>query len=169
MNYQLEMNYHQDVMENIRCLTLSIGADNQEEFKWIADNLDLFRTESANYYYKILERVLSETNTQLYVVNSTGSEKGHYEFKQLSTVNEGLSFFNKYNNHLFLFLKNEDKSLQSCIFKDILIEMYNKGYSIFKLDDFYTEGNSVTFYSKNKKLYDKLKKIAEINGFHMLQ
>ena len=46
MNYQLEMNYHEDVEESKPCFTLSIGANNQEEFKWIVDNLVVFRSGS---------------------------------------------------------------------------------------------------------------------------
>lgn len=168
MNYQLEMNYHKDVTENIQCFTLSIGANNKEEFKWIIDNLVDFRAESVNYYYKILKRVLLETNTHLYVINGTRSEMKYYDFNKISIANEDLSFFNNYNNHVFCFLKNGDEALQSCIVKDTFIEMYNKGYSFFKLRDYYAEGNSITFYSKNQELYAQLEKIAKINGFHLL-
>ena len=169
MNYQLEMNYHEDVIENIRCFTLSIGANNKEEFKWIIDNLVVFRTESVNYYYKVLKRVLSETNTHLYVINGTRSEMKYYDFNKIGITNENLSFFNKYNNHVVCLLKNEDEVLQSCIIKDTFIEMYNKGYSFFKLHDYYAEGNSITFYSKSQELYVQLEKIAKTNGFHLLQ
>lgn len=168
MNYQLEMNYHEDVIESKPCFTLSIGANNNEEFKWIIDNLVVFRTESVKYYHRILKKVLSETNTYLYVINVTRSDKEYYDLEKISIANEDTSFFDKHNNHAFCLLKKENEDLRSCISKDTFIEMYNAGCLFFKLHDYYIEGNSITFYSKNQEQYVQVEKVATMYGFHMI-
>ena len=94
MNYRLEMNYHKDIVDNVLCFTLSIGANNKEEFKWIVDNLMDFKTESVCYYYTILKNLLLQTKKNLYVINR---EENKIECFDLNKMNapEALSFFKK--------------------------------------------------------------------------
>lgn len=66
--YDKEANCLMDVVKNIECVNLSVGANNRESFAWILNNFELFQQESIESYNKIICSILHKEKTKLYFI-----------------------------------------------------------------------------------------------------
>lgn len=195
MNYQKEINEIIDVVTNLECLNLSIGANNQDEFFWINNNYDFFKKESIETYNQIINIYKNKAKKNLFFIID---QKKDYDY---TLVEKHLGIGNKYkeetadfyfktiylaNNYRFgyatiddikpqnfsylsnkiLFFSENDASFLEKIKNvhnktDIFKILYNIGYTIFVPHDFYSEGNSLTFYSKNKESLTTISTISK--------
>ncbi|QVK19263.1 hypothetical protein KHQ81_06065 [Mycoplasmatota bacterium] len=101
MNYQKEINQHIDLSKNIDCLSLSIGANNKEEFSWIVENISAFKKESMEAYNSVIEKYKSKEHKKMYIIVE---QKKDINF---SSVEKHLGLWNKYKQ-IPLDYKSED-------------------------------------------------------------
>ncbi len=166
MNYQLEMNYIESAIRHVYAFNTCIGANNIQEFEWIVNNIDDFRMQSINYYQKILDAFLTKTGMRLYAYELYQNTTQHSPFQEMSAHNIDLSFLDQCNKFIGILSKQEPSSLQFFENQDILFEtMYEKGYALFEVMDYFTEGNSMTFYCRNCEVLSQLEEIARAIGF----
>lgn len=202
--YDKEFNYHIDPVKKIESLTLSLGANNQEDFAWIVENLSLFKKESAETYEKIIISYLSQEKAALYFIIQENKDSAFTavekhlgiwkNYKDFPIENKSKDFFLKDNyryahallNNLkvenmqlfgstlgFFLLINKDVKFYENInytddYKDIFEYLYSIDYLIATFRDLWTEGNSLTFYSKNHQKLEKIVNIAKENDFKIL-
>jgi len=170
MNYQFEMNYiDKSVIRKVPAFNTCIGPNNPQEFGWVANNIDDFRTQSIEIYQKLLAAFLTENGMKLYVYDINKNIHGHPLFQEIPVGNVDLAFLNQRNR--FIAILSEHKPSSSRIFEDqdMFFEiMYEKGYALFEINDFFTEGNSMTFYCRNYEVLSQLEQIAKTIGFQKI-
>lgn len=166
MNYQLEMNYITSEIRHVVALNTCIGANNPQEFGWIANNINDFRMQSIEFYQKILDAFLTKAGMKLYVSEFCQNTPPSSLFQEMSINDVNMSFLNQCNQFLVILSKHAPSSLQFFESQDILFEaMYEKGYTLFEINDYFTEGNSMTFYCRNSEVLSQLEEIARTIGF----
>lgn len=166
VNYQLEMNYIKSEIRHVIALNTCIGAGNPQEFGWIVNNINDFRMQSIELYQKILDVFLTKTGMKLYVFEFYQNTHQHTLFQEIPINNVNLSFLNQCNKFIVILSKYEPSSLQFFENQDMLFEtMYKKGYALFEINDYFTEGNSMTFYCRNCEVLSQLEEIARTIGF----
>ena len=199
--YDKEFNYHIDPVKKIESLTLSLGANNQEDFAWIVENLSFFKKESAEIYENIMVPYISQEKAALYFIiqenkNSTFTAVEKHlgiwkNYEDFPIENKSKDFFLKDNYRYahallnsfkmenmqlfgsalgFFLLTNRDVIFYENVnytddYKDIFECLYSTGYLMATFRDLWTEGNSLTFYSKKHHELEKIANIAKENGF----
>lgn len=166
MNYHLEMNYVTSGTRQFPALNICIGANNPQEFGWIANNIGDFRTQSIETYQKVLSAFLTETGMRLYVFDFYPNAHQYTLFQEMSIDHVDLSFLEQCNKFIVVLSKHEPSSLCSFEGQDAFFEtMYEEGYALFEIMDYFTEGNSMTFYCQNCEILSQLEEIARTIGF----
>lgn len=196
-HYEKEVNRQIDIVRGIDCVHFSIGANNREDFAWIAHNMDLFKEKSVGIYNKILSSIIKKRRLKLYFFVYEEKESGftaterrlgikhsfhplferdrdvclsntiRYNYIELSGLNVGL--IPVLPRGILLF--SEDGSeiserLEGCTeTKDIFDRFYAKGHFIAEFEDFWSEGNSLTFYAADRHFLDELTCFAGEEGF----
>ena len=166
MNYELEMNYiEKSIIRRVAAFNTCIGPNNTEEFGWVANNIDDFRRQSIKTYQKLLAALLTQKEMRLYIYE-TYSKHVSALFQEISISNVDLSFLDQCNN--FIAILSEHEPLSSHFYENqnmFFEDMYEKGYLLFEIKDFFTEGNSMTFYCRNCEVFSQLEEIARTIGF----
>ena len=60
--YEKELNRQIDIVRGIDSVCFSIGANNREDFAWIAHNIDLFKRKSIEVYNSIVSSIIEKTS-----------------------------------------------------------------------------------------------------------
>lgn len=166
MNYHLEMNYlDKSIPRDVPAFNICMGPNNVEEFGWVAGHIDDFRVQSIKTYQKLLSAFLTKSGMKLYVYE-IHIKHTNTLFQEIPIGNVDLSFINQCNNILAVLSKCEPVSSRFQENQNAFFEaIYEKGYLLFEINDFFAEGNSMTFYCRNSEVFSELEEIAETIGF----
>jgi len=198
-NYEKEINCVVDPIKKIECVNLSVGANNKEDFSWIANNLELFKKESIENYNRIISSIMLQVQAKLYFIVIEKKEtqfsavEKHlgvwHRFKGVSIDNKSEDFYVndtlRYSYTRLDNLKLEQISMLCCgelVFlrddaeiacslerllknRSVFDSFYDKGFILANFRDLWTEGNSLSFYSKDKRYLSKIVHIAQEESF----
>ena len=107
-NYEKKINHIINVIKNIECVNLSMGAGNRADFSWIVDNLEVFKKESIESYNAVISSISRQEKGKLYFIVQ---EQKDAEF---SAVEKHLGIWHKFKG-----LSNESKSKDFYVSKNI--------------------------------------------------
>ena len=74
--YEKELNRQIDIVRGIDSVCFSIGANNREDFAWIAHNIDLFKRKSIEVYNSIVSSIIEKMQVKVYFFVSEEKETG---------------------------------------------------------------------------------------------
>ena len=144
--YEKEFNYNNHPAKKIKCLTLSLGANNQEDFAWILNNSSVFEKESIETYEKIITSYLSREKADLYFIIQENKDSA------FTTVEKHLGIWKNYKD-----LPIENKS------KDFFLkDNYRYAYALlnnFKVENMQLFGSPRGFFllvNRDIKFYENI-------------
>lgn len=150
-HYAMEINHNTDVEKKIESVTLSIGADNKNDFSCITENITAFKERSMQIYEDIFLEYLEYRKMALYFMIQ---EKNDTAF---SATEKHLGIWNKYKD-----FHAEDKS------EDIYLNK-NFRYAYAKLNRFKVENIRVLCSGFFLILDRELQPLQEIGMFREIK
>ena len=188
--YEKELNRQIDIVRGIDSVCFSIGANNREDFAWIAHNIDLFKRKSIEVYNSIVSSIIEKMQVKVYFFGCEEKETGftaiekywgiRHKFQNIPVFEKGRDIYlcdNIRYNYMelscldvravsilqygtLLFLKDETKiseSLKGCMeSKSIFGRFYAKGFLIAEFRDYWSEGNSLVFYTSEEHILNEI-------------
>lgn len=154
------------VIRHVAAFNVCIGPNDPQEFGWVADNIDDFRKQSIEIYQKLLAAFLTKTGMKLYVYELCKNDRC---LREMPVDHVDLSFLDQCSRFIAVLSENEPSS--PCFFENQTVffeAMYEKGYTLFEIHDFFAEGNSMTFYGRDCEILAQLEEIAGAMGFSMI-
>lgn len=107
-HYEKEINRQIDIIRGIDCVNLSIGANNEEDFAWIENNIEQFKEKSIEVYNRIVSVIMRKLQMKLYFLVY---EEKDFEF---TTVERHLGIRHRFKN-VPIFEKTQDVYLSNKI------------------------------------------------------
>lgn len=161
-HYEKEINRLTDIERKVSCVNLSMGAENQTDFAWIANNLDVFKRKCIETYSNIFAAIVQEP-LKLYFVSEVDG--------RVSLLLDGLTVetLAALKSGIFAFAESEIKIRESLANlsqkKGVFEKLYGAGFLLAAFRDFWSEGNALVFYSSNEEVLDKITRIAQNENF----